>query len=338
MYNDKRMCSDPYQGMNKPHYCNCHTYNNSEITGGLQVDLDNQVVETFQSTTDVIREYLMFNELSALSSSPESVRSRFSSIYGTNPDGIALNNETYFNAVKPPITAQYGYYCYKNVGTVQYVNRPTDINPNVILAQDTLTNNTNEPFTTTITITGSFTNTSTVTSSTTTGFKFTSKLSIKKVFEIGGEVSFSTTIGTSETTTETITVSKSVTVTVPAQSRRTIQLTAKIAKESADFSAPITVDGYFGANFPKRVGPGGHYFWFNPARDVLNTTSGTLRGTVTNVSSFDFQTIVQPARSLLDEQQETLEYAIPGDPSGEQLQQMEQRMFFSKCQCPKWGN
>nr|2ZTB_A Chain A, Crystal protein [Bacillus thuringiensis serovar dakota]2ZTB_B Chain B, Crystal protein [Bacillus thuringiensis serovar dakota] len=251
---------------------------------------------------DVIREYLMFNELSALSSSPESVRSRFSSIYGTNPDGIALNNETYFNAVKPPITAQYGYYCYKNVGTVQYVNRPTDINPNVILAQDTLTNNTNEPFTTTITITGSFTNTSTVTSSTTTGFKFTSKLSIKKVFEIGGEVSFSTTIGTSETTTETITVSKSVTVTVPAQSRRTIQLTAKIAKESADFSAPITVDGYFGANFPKRVGPGGHYFWFNPARDVLNTTSGTLRGTVTNVSSFDFQTIVQPARSLLDEQ------------------------------------
>ncbi|MED3088006.1 ETX/MTX2 family pore-forming toxin [Bacillus toyonensis] len=299
-------------------------YYTTQVTGGFQADLNNQVVETFQPSTNVIQEYLTFNDLPALGSSPQSVRSRFSSIYGTNPDGIALNNETYFSAVQPPITVQYGHYCYKNVGTVQYVNRPTDINPNVILAQDTLTNNTNEPFTTTITLTGSWTKSSTVTSSTTTGLKITTKLSIKKVFEIGGEVSFSTTIGSSEATSETFTVSKAVTVTVPAQSRRNIQLTAKIARESADFSAPITVDGYFGANFPRRVGPGGHYFWFNPARDVLNATSGTLRGTVTNVSSFDFQTVVQPAYSLLAEQQEALESAISGDPSEEQLKQIQQ--------------
>lgn len=276
---------------------------------------NNPILKKSQSTTTIIQEYLMFDDLEGLNSSPQSIRSKFSSYFEADPDGIALNHETYFNAVKPPITEQYGHYCYKNLGMVQYTDRPTDVTPKVILTTETAVNNTDEPSTIAITLSANCTKSTTVSTSATVGVKYNAKLSLEKIFDIGGESSISVTIGQATTDTTSYTVTKVVNVTVPPHSKRHVQLIAKIAKESADFSAPITVSGMLGANFPKKVGPGGHYFWFLDAKAALNSTAGTLLGTIANVTHFDFESTISEVYSLNSEQKNILKYSKFGDPN-----------------------
>ena len=65
-------------------------------------------------------------------------------------------------------------------------------------------------------------------------------------------------------------------------------------EESRDYKAPISVNGWFGANFPHRVR--GHYFWFVSASKLLPRTSGTLYGRVTGVKAFNVYVVVEEAK------------------------------------------
>ena len=62
------------------------------------------------------------------------------------------------------------------------------------------------------------------------------------------------------------------------------------------FTAPIAVQGYFGANFPDRVN--GHFFWFADAASALPKTSGTIQGTIRRTSVFNVQTELGAVESL----------------------------------------
>ena len=67
-------------------------------------------------------------------------------------------------------------------------------------------------------------------------------------------------------------------------------MVATMQEESMDFTAPIAVQGMFGANFPSRVH--GHYFWFLSAGQVLAETSGEVKGTIKHTAALHVQTNV----------------------------------------------
>lgn len=259
-----------------------------------------------------VQEHLLFSDLPALDSSPNSVRESFKTIYGTNPDGIALNNETYFNAVQPPITQQYGHYCYKKIGDITYNYNNNNLPTQIIIATSLVTNETNEPVTQTVYISGEWTKTTSWSTEVTNGLSFSSSISIKGIFEIGGEFNVSTTVGKSESQSITNTASLAITVEVPPRSQRRVKLKALMVKEAARFSAPINVSGYFGANFPKSVN--GHYFWFVGASNLLNKTYGTLTGIIENTTAYEFEGVVETPVSYDDLKQSVLNDVKFADP------------------------
>lgn len=104
-----------------------------------------------------IREQLTFSDLSALDSSPDSVRQAFNNMYDKNPDGIALNDQTYFNAVTPAITQQYGHYCYKNLGEFSYDEGAVTGDRSMVLGSNYAINHGDEPATISLQVSGSWT-------------------------------------------------------------------------------------------------------------------------------------------------------------------------------------
>ena len=243
-----------------------------------------------------VKQALTFSDLDGLDSSPDSVRSRFQSIYGKKPDGIALNSETYFNAVKPAITEQYGHSCYKILGDFTYTEGPAVDQGEIVVGSQTVINNGNQEATMTVNVNGSWTQSTTVSSSVTTGMSFTEEFGIEGIFKLGGSFSMSVTAGTSSTDSKTLGQSASVSVKVPPKSKVQVKMVGQLKQETVSFTAPIRASGIFGANFPDRVQ--GHYFWFNDAGQVLNKTSGTLSGSVKRASAFDVQTTIDPAEPI----------------------------------------
>ena len=73
-------------------------------------------------------------------------------------------------------------------------------------------------------------------------------------------------------------------------------MVATMKTEKMDFSAPITVSGMLGANFPDRVQD--HYFWFNDVASLVPKTSGVLTGTIQGTAAFDVQTKISPAEPI----------------------------------------
>src|SRR5215217_3974601 len=69
-----------------------------------------------------VQQLFSFSDLPAVKSSPAAVRQKFQDIYGENPDGISVNSETYFDAVTPAITEQYGHPCYKALGEFEFAS------------------------------------------------------------------------------------------------------------------------------------------------------------------------------------------------------------------------
>eukprot|EP00118_Oscarella_pearsei_P024644 m.306497 g.306497 ORF g.306497 m.306497 type:complete len:246 (+) comp41301_c0_seq1:717-1454(+) len=243
-----------------------------------------------------VKQLLTFNDLPGLDSSPDSVRSRFQSIHGKKPDGIALNDETYYSAVTPAITKTYGHPCYKVLGDFTYLEGPVSDQGEIVVGSQNAINNSDEEVTISVTVNGSWSQSTTVSSSVTTGMTFSAEFAIEGVFKLGSSFSVSTTAGQSSTETKSLGQTASVSVKVPPKKKIRVRMVGHLKQESVSFSAPIRASGLFGANFPDRVQ--GHYFWFNDASSVLNKTSGTLSGTIKQASAFDVQTTIDPAQPV----------------------------------------
>mmetsp|Transcript_94753 Transcript_94753/g.116052 ORF Transcript_94753/g.116052 Transcript_94753/m.116052 type:complete len:111 (+) Transcript_94753:63-395(+) len=80
----------------------------------------NSTTKSVSLSNNVVKDLFTFDDLKALHSSPDRIREAFKQYYGIYPDGIAINKETYYNAVKPAITEEYGYPCYKTLGKAIY--------------------------------------------------------------------------------------------------------------------------------------------------------------------------------------------------------------------------
>ncbi|GAB1768583.1 hydralysin-2 [Priestia megaterium] len=243
-----------------------------------------------------IQEKFSFSELSAVGSNPNSVREKFKERFGKLPDGISVNSETYYDAAKPAITEQYGHPCYKTVGEFTY--RIGDGKPpsEAILGSNYAINHGDEEASISLSVQGNWTETKTWSSETTTGLSISSKFTLEGVFESGAEFSVSTTVGESSSTSVSRSAASTVTVTVPPRSKKKVSMVGTMKQEVMDFQAPLSVQGSFGANFPSKVE--GHYFWFLAADNVLNSTTGTLKGKIKNTAVFNVQTEVGAAEPL----------------------------------------
>lgn len=242
------------------------------------------------------QQYLAWSDLQALNSSPDDIRSKFASIFGKTPDGIALNDDTYYNAVNPPITQQYGHYCYKTLGTVTYTEGAQISPTQAVVGSQTVRNTGDSDVTMSVTVNGAWEETTSWSSSVTTGMSFTEKVTLEGVFEMGTTFNVSSTVGQGGSSSVSNGASATVSVTVPAHSQVAVQMVATMKKEQMDFSAPIDVTGMLGANFPDRVQ--GHYFWFESIGNLAPKTSGTLTGTIEGTSAFDVSTVVGKAEPI----------------------------------------
>lgn len=235
-----------------------------------------------------VQELLSFSDLPALDSSPQGVREAFKDHFGKEPDGISVNSETYFDAVTPAITEQFGHPCYKRLGQFSYQEDPIQPPQEAIVGSNYAINKSNQETEISLTVEGAWSEQLSWSSQSTTGLKFSEEFTIEGVFKMGSEFSVSGTVGESKANTVSRSASSTVTARVPPKSKIEITMVATMQEESMKFNAPIAVQGMFGANFPDRVND--HYFWFLPARTVLSKTSGEITGTITNTAALHVQT------------------------------------------------
>lgn len=225
-----------------------------------------------------VEELFVFNDLQYFKSSDQSVASEFNKHFGARTDGISLNDETRFNGVQPPITKQYHRPCYMKVGdfkvTRHGIAKPTEMT----FATEYATNSGNTQTIIQVTVSGSYKRKTTTEWSWSLGGKLAAKFKWKIFEELGGEFSGEYTNGKSEEESKEVTISSFARVTVPARSRVKVSLVGLLSTETLTFEAPVTVDGWFGANFPNPVQ--GHYLWFLSANQVLTEASGQLVGTI----------------------------------------------------------
>ena len=243
-----------------------------------------------------VQELFSFSDLPAVDSSPTAVRQKFQDTFGKNPDGICVNSETYFNAVKPAITQQYGHPCYKALGVFEYQEAASQPPQSAIVGSNYAINNGSEEAQISLTVDGSWSEETSWSSSTTTGLTISEEFTIEGVFKLGASFSVSTTVGESKSNTVAKSSSASVTVTVPPKSKKKIQMVGTLQEEAMNFQAPIAVQGMFGANFPDRVQ--GHYFWFLSAGQVLPQTTGEIQGTIKHTAVFNVQTEIGETEPL----------------------------------------
>jgi hypothetical protein len=241
----------------------------------------------------MIQEYLSFSDLPGLDSSPDAVRNKFKDHFGERPDGIALNKETYYDAVKPPITEQYSHYCYKTLGQYQFTSDSSEPPQQAIVGSNTAVNQGDTEAEIQLAVTGAWSETTGWSTSITTGMSFSTEFSIEGVFKMGTSFSVSVTAGASGSKSVSRSSTATVSVKVPPRSQVKVDMVATMKKENMDFKAPISVSGMFGANFPDRVQ--GHYFWFLGSTEILPKNSGEITGTIEGAAAFDVHTNIGKA-------------------------------------------
>lgn len=253
------------------------------------------------------QELLGFSELVALGSSPDSVRSKFEKRFGKKPDGIALNRETYFNAVKPSICEQYSHYCYKQLGGYEFTESTSLPPQNAILGSSMAVNNGDSEAEVSLQVQGSWSEQQSWSASITTGMTYSEEIGIEGIFKTGMEFSVAITAGRSGSSSVTKSASYTVTVKVPPKSQVEVSIVATMKKERMAFKAPIKVSGMFGANFPKRVQD--HYFWFLSADEVLEKTSGEINGYVEGTAAFDVHAHIGQAQPITPKMKQAIKEA-----------------------------
>ncbi|NOQ26771.1 MAG: hypothetical protein GQ564_15530 [Bacteroidales bacterium] len=226
-------------------------------------------------------EKLTFSDLEFYNASPSYIRQSFTDYFGTTPDGIAVNNETYYNAVTPAITEQEGNYCYNKVYSSTIHNQSlSSYSSRVFETYATNGGPSAVPVTKHLAYTEAtgtnwnITAGSSISLEATLGFHIPFTVDAESTLTVTGYLEGSTG-GSASSAFE---FSDDFTVTVPAYSKQKLSLHFVLADGVADLWWPVNLEGWFGANFPNKVND--HYWWF------LNYTgSGTMVAHVTDHSS-----------------------------------------------------
>jgi len=207
-----------------------------------------------------------------------SVMDAYQREFGTKPDDVHLNDDFCKN---------YGWLSYNNVGDVTYYNvviKPTS----KVESERILTNKTDTAYTQEVTLSTTVDNSVTATVTSASSVSTSNAITVgSEAFGIQDEFSqsftFSNEVGSSDTKSKSITVADTVTVTVQPHSQVRLYLQVTWDSRTEDWDMPVKIDprGMTGAQFPKTVGPGGHYYWgvshghfFNPP--FLSKMRGTL--------------------------------------------------------------
>ena len=166
----------------------------------------------------------------------------------------------------------------------------------MVVGENTVVNHGDEEATISLTVGGKLSDTVGWSFSSTNGLKFNTKISVVGAFQMGSEFSFSTTAGESKSSTVMKTVESTVSVKVPPESKVKVQMIAHVKEEKIEFSAPVRVSGFFGANFPKPVDR--HYYWFMDVQNVLPRITAEIVGTITGASMVDIYTEIGKAEPI----------------------------------------
>ena len=209
------------------------------------------------SVSDQRLQKTTWNDLTNAGFGKSKVRQQYKEAFGIYPDDVHVNEG---------ICVQYDHYCYNRLGKVHTGAKGTTVVSDVKASRD-LENDTDEEITHEVTLTTQFTNSATLTVTNSSEFSFTGSITVGAK-DLGLEASFSESftfkneVGSSCTHSRSITISDKVTATVPPHSKKRIELVVTWKKMTEDFEIPITISGMTGANFPRPVGNGGHYYWF----------------------------------------------------------------------------
>jgi len=209
------------------------------------------------SVSDQRLQKTTWNDLSNAGFGKSKVRQQYKEAFGIYPDDVHVNEG---------ICVEYDHYCYNHLGSVHTGAKGTTVVSDVKASRE-LENDTDEEITHEVSLSTQFSSSATLTVTNSSEFSFTAGITVGSK-ELGLEASFSESfafkneVGSSSTQSRSTTISDKVIVTVPPHSKKHIELVVTWRKMSADFEIPITISGATGANFPRRVGNGGHYYWF----------------------------------------------------------------------------
>ncbi|PDZ00362.1 hydralysin-2 [Bacillus thuringiensis] len=235
----------------------------------------------------IIQEKLSFSDLDSLDSTTDSIMDAFKDLYGILPDEIALNNETFPIHNKPAITERYDHACYKMLGPFIFRDLEEPSINEITLKEQFVCNPNNEEKEIVVTIEEQWVNIQSWTSKSITGLTLKSDLIIAGKFQSGNEFNISTFVG--ESNSKSIHISPSIehSIKVPPNSKINIAMIGTLITEVLHFQSIITVQGMFGACFPRMVR--GHYVGFKSAGHILNKTFGMIEGSINNTVLQDIE-------------------------------------------------
>ncbi|MED4446272.1 hydralysin-2 [Bacillus thuringiensis] len=235
----------------------------------------------------IIQEKLTFSDLDSLNSTTDSIMDAFKDLYGILPDEIAVNNETFPIHNKPAITERYGHACYKMLGPFIFRDLEEPSINEITLKEQFVYNPNNEEKEVVVAIKEQWANIQSWTSKSITGLTLKSDLIIEGKFQSGNEFNISTFVG--ESNSKSIHTSPSIehSIKVPPNSKMKIAMIGTLITEVLHFQSIITVQGMFGACFPRMVR--GHYVSFKSAGHILNKTFGIIEGSINNTVLQDIE-------------------------------------------------
>ena len=232
-----------------------------------------------------------WDDLSQAGYPKASFSDKYKEVFGKSPDDVHVNEG---------ICVTYGHYCYNIQGDCTYRNRGTTTITRVG-AEEQLMNNTDDTVTYHVQLSTSQTKSATVTVTDTTSFSFGNKITVgSKLLGIQAEFSnsftFTNSTGSSSSTSHSITVTDSIDVPMPPHSKKVAKLNVSWTKMTEDFEIPFTIQGWTGANFPKRVKD--HYYWFHTVSPWFGVPQSTLRGTLDCAYDIKGSIEVDPLQAL----------------------------------------
>jgi len=241
------------------------------------------------ATECAVKEYLKFDDLQALGSSPNAIYMKIKKSMGIYPDGLSLNYENYKSGIS--ITSENNKWCYKILGETDFSAGKQSSPTKSVMGSNVAYNRGSSPAKVSLAVTGTWQETSGYSSSITNGMSFSAGFALEGVFEAGGSFSFEATSTSSHSKSISRSYTSTVEVTVPPHSKKRVSMVANMKTVEMHFKKPISVKGQIGANFPDRVR--NHYFWYWDISSLVPKTTAEITGTITGTKAFDLHTEIE---------------------------------------------